>query len=68
MRAGLQIPAMTQAKWTVSELSQILANNLVPNEDGGHLRTFTAPQLECELYNGKPKARCYPFEAGIRTC
>ena len=30
MRAELQIPAMTQAKWTVGELNQILTNNLVP--------------------------------------
>ena len=54
VRAELQIPAMTQAKWTVEELNQILANNLVPNADGGHLRTFTTLQWECELYNGRP--------------
>ena len=36
-RAELQIPAMTQDKWTVGELNQILANNLVPvlGGDGG---------------------------------
>ena len=44
MRAELQIPAMTQAKWTVGELNQILANNLVPNCNGGHLRKFTTVQ------------------------
>ena len=39
----------------VGELNQILANNLVPNGDDGHLRTFTTLQWECELYNGRPK-------------
>ena len=75
MSAELQISAMTQDKWTVAELNQILANNLVPGGDGGHLRTFTTLQWECEYYNGRPKARCYPFawtamafEAGIRRC
>ena len=62
MRLELQIPAMTQAKWTVGELNQILANKLVPHGDGGHLRTFTTLQWECELYNGRPKASCYPFD------
>ena len=62
MRAELQISAMTQDKWTVGELNQILANNLVPGGDGGHLRTFTTLQWECEHYNGRPKARCYPFD------
>ena len=62
MRAELQIPAMTEAKWTVEDLKQILANNLEPNGDGGHLRTFTTLQWECELYNGRPKALFYPFD------
>ena len=44
----LQIPAKKEAKWTVGELKQILANNLVPNGDGGHLRTVTTLQWECE--------------------
>ena len=55
MQAELQIPAMTQAKWTVGELNQILANNLMPNGDGGHLRTITTLQWECELYKANPK-------------
>ena len=65
MRAELQILAnfaMTQAKWTVWELNQILANNLVPNGDGGHLRTLTILQWKCELYNARPKARRYQFD------
>ena len=61
MRAELQIPAMTQAKWTVGELNQILANNLMPKGDGGHLRTFAALQWECQLYNGRTIARFYQF-------
>ena len=48
MCSELQIPAMTEDKWTVEELNQILANNLVPGGDGGHLRTFTTLQWECE--------------------
>ena len=52
MRTELQIPDMTQAKWTVGELNQILANNLVPNGDGGHLRSFTTLQA-------RVKTTCY---------
>ena len=42
----LQIPAKKEANWTVGELTQILANNLVllANRVGGHLRTFTTLQ------------------------
>ena len=53
---------MTQANWNVWELNQVLANNLVPNSDGWHLKTFTTLQWEFELYNGRPKARCYTFD------
>ena len=28
----------------------------------GHLRTFGAIQWESDLFNGRPKARCYPFD------
>jgi hypothetical protein len=28
----------------------------------GHLHTFGCIQWECELFNGRPKARCYPFD------
>ena len=61
MSAELVIPAKTAAQWTVGELNNILANNLVPNQYGGHLRTFTTLQWECEHYRGRPKEQCYPF-------
>jgi len=45
----------------VGELNAILDNNLVPGTHG-HLRTFGCIQWESELFNGRPKARCYPFD------
>ena len=49
-------------EWTAGELNAILENNLVPSHHGkGQLRTFGCIQWECELYSGRPKARCYPF-------
>ena len=54
-------PKIDRAKWSVAELNAILENNLVPCT-GGHLRTFGVIQWECELFNGRPKARCYPFD------
>ena len=49
-------------EWTAGELNAILENNLVPSHGGkGQLRTFGCIQWECELYSGRPKARCYPF-------
>ena len=62
MQSELQIPPKQDAQWTVAELNSILANHLVPNRDGGHLRTFTTLQWECDDYLGRPKARCYPFD------
>lgn len=47
--------------WTVGELNGILDNNLVAGTQG-HLRTFGCIQWESELFNGRPKARCYPFD------
>lgn len=47
--------------WTVGELNTILENNLVPGSKG-HLRTFGCIEWESELFNGRPKARCYPFD------
>ena len=52
----LAIPAKLGDKWTVEELNTVLERNLVSD-----LRTFGAIQWECELYRGRPKARCYPF-------
>ena len=62
MRDELAIPEKQGDKYTVEQLNSILASNLVPNRDGGHLRTFTHLQWECEDYRGRPKARCYPFD------
>ena len=28
----------------------------------GHLHTFGCIQWECELFKGRPKAQCYPFD------
>jgi hypothetical protein len=58
----LQIPPKRDVEWTAGELNAILENNLVPSHGGkGQLRTFGCIQWECELYSGRPKARCYPF-------
>jgi hypothetical protein len=58
----LQIPPKRNLEWTAGELNAILENNLVPSHSGkGQLRTFCCIQWECELYSGRPKARCYPF-------
>lgn len=62
MQEELAIPAKQGGRWTVEELNRILATVLVPNKDGGHLRTWTTLQWECENYRGRPKARCYPFD------
>jgi len=58
MQAELAIPAKQGNRFTVAELNSIL----VPNKYGGHLRTWTTLQWECENYRGRPKARCYPFD------
>ena len=58
----LRIPPKRDLEWSVGELNAILENNLVPNHGGkGQLRTFGCIQWECELYSGRPKAQCYPF-------
>ena len=60
--AALGIPPKHHADgWTVGELNAILDNNLVPGTHC-HLRTFGCIQWESELFNGRPKARCYPFD------
>ncbi len=58
----LAIPEKQGAKYSVPQLNSILASNLVPNRDGGHLRTSTTLQWESDDYRGRPKARCYPFD------
>ena len=58
----LRIPPKRDLEWTAGELNAILENNLFPSQGGqGQLRTFCCIQWECELYSGRPKARCYPF-------
>ena len=64
----LSIPARadtTSIKWCMDELNAILENNLVSSAKG-QLRTFGCIQWECELFNGRPKARCYPFD--LKKC
>ena len=56
----LQIPDKMEDKWTAAELNAILLNNIVRGPHG-HLRTFGGIKWECERFNGRPKARCYPF-------
>ena len=54
-------PKRNGDQWTVGELNAILENNLVQNQHG-QLRTFGCIEWECELFDGRPKARCYPFD------
>jgi len=56
-------PKRDRLKWNVEELNAILMNNLVmPRHGKGHLQTFGRIQWECDLFNGRPSARCYPFD------
>ena len=48
--------------WTTVELNTILLDNIVQRRDGAHLGTFGCIQWESDLYVGRPKARCYPFD------
>ena len=57
----LDIPAKRGALWTADELNAIITGNLVGGPHG-HLRTFGCIQWESDLFNGRPKARCYPFD------
>ena len=59
----LGIPPMRGQKWTAGELNAILLHNLVPSSGGaGQLRTCGCIEWESELFSGRPKARCYPFD------
>jgi hypothetical protein len=60
LSAELLIPEKQGDKWTAAELNSILINNVVHGQHG-HLRTFGGIKWECDLFNGRPKARCYPF-------
>ena len=58
----LGIPPMRGQKWTAGELNTILLHNMVPSTGGAcQLGTFGCIEWESELYSGRPKARCYPF-------
>jgi hypothetical protein len=57
----LAFPAKQGALWTAAELNAIITGNLVGGPHG-HLRTFGCIQWESDLFNGRPKARCYPFD------
>ena len=56
----LNIPPKQGSLWTAAELNAIIINNLVDSPHG-HLRTFGCIQWESDMFNGRPKARCYPF-------
>ena len=56
----LRIPDKAEDKWSATELNNIILNNIVRGSHG-HLRTFGGIKWECDLFNGRPKARCYPF-------
>jgi len=58
----LGIPPKRGSLWTASELNAIITGNIV-GRPHGHLHTFGCIQWECELLNGRPKARCYPFDS-----
>ena len=57
------LPKQHADGWTVGELNAIFDNNLVPGMHG-HLpvRTLGCIQWVSELFNGRPKLRCYPFD------
>ena len=57
----LKIPEKQGDLWTAAELNSIITGNLVGGPHG-HLHTFGCIQWECEVFNGRPKARCYPFD------
>ena len=58
----LGIPPKRSNNWTAQELNAILLNNIVEQRNGTHLGTFGCIQWESDLYIGRPKARCYPFD------
>ena len=57
----LRIPVKSEDKWKAAELNLILINNVVRGSHG-HLRTFGGIKWDCNLFNGRLKARCYPFD------
>ncbi len=57
----LKIPEKQGDLWTAGELNAIITQNLV-GDPCCCLHTFGCIQWEGELFNGRPKARCYPFD------
>jgi hypothetical protein len=57
----LNIPPKQNVLWAAAELNTIITGNLVGGPHG-HLHTFGCIQWECYLFNGRPTARCYPFD------
>ncbi len=56
----LNLPPKQDVLWAAAELNTIITGNLVGGSHG-HLHTFACIQWECDLFNGRSKARCYPF-------
>ncbi len=57
----LNIPDKQGPLWIAVDLNAIITGNLVGGPHG-HLHTFECIQWENDLFNGRPKARCYPFD------
>ena len=54
------------AKWSISELNDILHRHVVPDINGCALHTFGCLELESEQCRGLMRARCYPFDTPKR--
>ncbi len=57
----LNIPAKQGDLWTEAELNAIITGNLMGGPHG-NIHTFSCKHWECEVFNGRPKVRCYPFD------
>jgi hypothetical protein len=57
---ALLIPDKKEDKWTAAELNDIILHN-IERGPRGHLCSFSGIKWECNLFNGRPTARCYPF-------
>ncbi len=57
---GAEYPWQACPLWTAFELNAIITGNHVGGPHG-HLHTFGCIQWENELFSGRPKTRCNPF-------
>jgi hypothetical protein len=57
----MNFPPKQDVLWAAAELNTIITGNLVGGSYG-HLHTLGCIQWECDLFNGRPKPRCYPFD------